>query len=439
MRSPASCTGPITSSSHTCRAARARGSVRSTNWIIGSSEAATAVMPPSQSWRRTSGSARREPATRRSAMPSGLSLPSSMITAGEPAPSSSRVLESQNSSSSFSSTGCTGLGSNRFFSSRARRSRRTPAVAGGRLDPLGGGADEVAGVAVEVGAAAGARLQLVPDHELQGVGLLRLVDLGPGIADLGGELGVGGELRLQVRLVLLARGDEGRVAQSRLAPGEDLVGVLVVEQGVLDQPAHGGALFAQLDQPSAQLGLLHRQQRQGDVAQGLHLGHGQLALGGAGAAGHEHRLARLRRGVGPGQIIRRRRRLAALVEAQEGAIEGEAREVEVVRIAAEEGRVELRREHQAHVGVLAELVNLELAALVEADHLAAVARVAAAGVLLGLGDRPFAGRRERLAGLAGAGGVDRRGDVGDPSQHLGLHARTGALLGRAAARKPSLT
>ena len=60
--------------------------------------------------------------------------------------------------------------------------------------------------------------------------------------------------------------------------------------------------------------------------------------GAAGAAGNEDGFAvRQRRGT-PLQPVRRRRRLAVLVEAEIGDIERIAREIEIVRIAAEERR-----------------------------------------------------------------------------------------------------
>ncbi|MNN92501.1 hypothetical protein D3C81_2107930 [compost metagenome] len=68
---------------------------------------------------------------------------------------------------------------------------------------------------------------------------------------------------------------------------------------------------------------------------------------------------------------RRRGGLAVFVEADEGRIDGEAREGEVVQVAAEGSGAVFRRPGQAHVGVFAELVELELAAAIEADDLTA--------------------------------------------------------------------
>ncbi len=62
-------------------------------------------------------------------------------------------------------------------------------------------------------------------------------------------------------------------------------------------------------------------------------------------------------------------RLAILIKTQETDVERIARKVEIVRVAAEEGGLELRREDQPDVGVLVALVELVLAALVEADDL----------------------------------------------------------------------
>ena len=65
------------------------------------------------------------------------------------------------------------------------------------------------------------------------------------------------------------------------------------------------------------------------------------------------------------------RRLAILVNAEKTHIEVEARKLEVVRIAAEERDLLLRREDQADVGVAFETVEMIRAALPERDHIRA--------------------------------------------------------------------
>ena len=110
-----------------------------------------------------------------------------------------------------------------------------------------------------------------------------------------------------------------------------------------------GALLAEPDQTAAQFGVLADDGRQGQGPLGVQLRDGQLTVGAARITGDEHRLAGLRRRRPPGQMVRRRCRLAVLVQPHEGAIEVVAGEVEIVGIAAEKGRREPRREHQPHV------------------------------------------------------------------------------------------
>ena len=70
------------------------------------------------------------------------------------------------------------------------------------------------------------------------------------------------------------------------------------------------------------------------------------------------------------EVVRRLCRLAAVIGAQDRHVEAPARELEVVRVAAERRDVALGREHEAHVLVAAVLVEPVLAALVERDALA---------------------------------------------------------------------
>jgi len=120
--------------------------------------------------------------------------------------------------------------------------------------------------------------------------------------------------------------------------------------------------------------------------------------------------------------------LSSSIEAQEGHIEVEAGEVEIVRIAAEEGRGDFGREDKAHIGVATVLVELVLAATIEAHHLAAIALVGGAGLLLELGHRGIPRAVESLARQAFARGANGVGDVGDFRENLSLLARALALL-----------
>ena len=160
------------------------------------------------------------------------------------------------------------------------------------------------------------------------------------------------------------------------------------------------ALLAKADQPAAQFRGDQLVQRQDHVADGEQLVLGQQALGRAGAAGDEDRLPSARRRRVPAEVGRRRRRRVVLVQADEGRIDGEAREAEIVQIAAEGRGAVLRREGEADVGVVAVGVELELAAPVQGDDLAALGRVAAAGFALDPAGLGVAGLGEGLAGQA---------------------------------------
>ena len=142
-------------------------------------------------------------------------------------------------------------------------------------------------------------------------------------------------------------------------------------------------------------------------------------------AGDEHQFAVARAGLAPLQVMRRLRGLAVLVGAEQADVEVEARVLEVVRVAAEEGDLLFGREDQPDVGVFLVAVEVILAALVEGDHVAAQA---------GLVERLlFDGGHDRAAGLEGgfvrqAGrdrGVHARGDILDAHQHVQLEAGQG--------------
>jgi hypothetical protein len=127
-------------------------------------------------------------------------------------------------------------------------------------------------------------------------------------------------------------------------------------------------------------------------------------------------------------MVRRRDRRAVLVQADEGAIEVVAREIEIVWVAAEEGGLDARREDQTHVRIFAILVQLELAAVVEIDDLAAILRIGPATLLFDI--RSGRGPRldQSLAGKALPRALHLRSDVCDGGQDLGLHPRALALF-----------
>ena len=122
-----------------------------------------------------------------------------------------------------------------------------------------------------------------------------------------------------------------------------------------------------------------RRQRVGqdEIAQRFQLVGGEQAVGAARIADDEHGLALLGRRARPGQMRGRRHGLAVLVKPHEREIEIVAREIEIVRIAAEERGLHFGREHQPHVGIFAVDVELVLAALIQADDLATVVGLAA--------------------------------------------------------------
>src|SRR5690606_13526257 len=87
----------------------------------------------------------------------------------------------------------------------------------------------------------------------------------------------------------------------------------------------------------------------------------------------EDQLAIVDRGLAPREVRRaRRRRLIAVVCAQERGIEGVAWIREVVGVATEEARLQLRRPHELHRLEAVVLIELVLAAMEERDDLAFV-------------------------------------------------------------------
>jgi hypothetical protein len=154
----------------------------------------------------------------------------------------------------------------------------------------------------------------------------------------------------------------------------------------------------------------------------------QQALGRAGAARDEHRGA-LDRTIGlPGEVGRRRRRGAVLVQADEGRIDGEAGEAEIIQVAAEGRGPVLGREGQPDVRVFLVGVELELTAPVQSHDLTALVRITGAGFLFDPARFRVTGAGEGLARQSGADGVHPRGHVGDVGQDFSAAARAFQLF-----------
>ncbi len=178
------------------------------------------------------------------------------------------------------------------------------------------------------------------------------------------------------------------------------------------------ALRRELDVAAANFRVTKQPLRQLEVALLLELRQRELAIGGAGMARHEYRLA----GGGSREVeleeVRRLRRLAVFVGAHHAHVETPARELEVVRVAAERGDAGFRREYDAHVGISLVLVEPVLPAFVKRDGLAFLR-----GLLLALA---FELRERGLAHvvgsglvLAGDGGRDLGGDFFHADEDVG--------------------
>ena len=204
---------------------------------------------------------------------------------------------------------------------------------------------------------------------------------GPGVADRLCEAGVRRHLRAQGLLLSGLHRHRLRVEERRVVAPQRLLRVLVAEDLVEGAPLlllAEARVRAQGGQPP-----LERLQaeRQGLVAQVLQAGHRLEPRGRAGVPGDEHQVAvahALRR---PAEVRRGHDRLAALVGPHQADVEVVAGKGEVVGVAAEEGHRLLGGEDEPHVRVLPVLVELVLAALVEAHHVAAQLRARGALVL----------------------------------------------------------
>ena len=130
-----------------------------------------------------------------------------------------------------------------------------------------------------------------------------------------------------------------------------------------------------------------------------------------------------------------------LVDAEERHVERVAREREVVRIAAVERGVELRREHQSDVGELLVEIQVVLRALIERHHLALQAGLLFRFVFDRGHRRPPRRQRARPRHRRLDRGVHARGDVLDAvcSTTSSRFGRLHFLRQRSRARKPFFT
>ena len=148
------------------------------------------------------------------------------------------------------------------------------------------------------------------------------------------------------------------------------------------------------------------------------MGHGVQPRGRARIAGDEHQVPFLRAAFAPLQVLRGLRRLAVLVGAEEGDVEVVARELEVIRVAAEEGDGVLGCEHEPDIRVFLVRVEMIPTPAIQGDDVAAQA---------GPVERLLLDLRPGLpSGLGGCGVVhplgDPRvhaiGDVDDADEHV---------------------
>src|SRR5262249_3581633 len=134
----------------------------------------------------------------------------------------------------------------------------------------------------------------------------------------------------------------------------------------------------------------------------------------------ESRLAVDRRARVEPQVIGRRRRLAVLIGAQEACIERVAREVEIVRIAAELRRLRFGHPDKPNVAVLAIGVELVRAARVKLDTRAAAGRFVGATRTFQTGGRRIARLDCGFAGRRADRVLYVRRHVTNSSYHFGL-------------------
>ena len=237
-------------------------------------------------------------------------------------------------------------------------------------------------------------------------------DVCPGIAEAS-EGRIGGDTGAQLRFLRALVIHHAFVEQGVELLAAHLDAVLETEQRVRRDASLGISLLCELDVASAKLVAAQQRGRQFIVAQRQQLIDRQQAVGGAGMARDEHQLAGFRAVEVDAQRPRHRHRLAVLVGAQQAHVEAPARELEVIRVAAEGRDARLGCEHQAHIGVALVAVEELLAAVVERDALA----LESGGLLAGL----FEAGDGALAGLVGGALVESACGGLDLVRHV-LHA-----------------
>ena len=159
----------------------------------------------------------------------------------------------------------------------------------------------------------------------------------PRLADRAAELRIRGHFFSQLAFLRRLAREQRVIEQRRLEAAIHLERVLHALDGVAGDAGRLVAGLAPLNQPAAQLGVANQIRGDRHIALKAQLFDGEQAAGAAGMADDERRFARLRAFDSPGQMIRRAGRLALLVHAHQAEIQAPAREVEVVRIAAERG------------------------------------------------------------------------------------------------------
>ena len=257
------------------------------------------------------------------------------------------------------------VGGDRLPQGRQPRIRVLAQALGVRFRSLVGRAHDLTRVREEIAVEPGAAFE--PDVRNIDVAPpgVRLGDVVPGAAGAARERRIVLDERAQLLLVGRLLVHQPIVEQREELLTTDLDAVFDGVEVVLGRARRFRRRLRVLDQPAAQLAEAQQPERKHEVAFGLELRDGQQPLRRAGMPGDEDGFLVAR--AGPVELEMRRRRggLAVLVGAQQRHVETPARELEVVRVAAE-GRDRLfRRKRQAHIVIALVLVEPVLAALIE--------------------------------------------------------------------------
>ena len=193
---------------------------------------------------------------------------------------------------------------------------------------------------------------------------------------------IGVDVIAQFGFLLALEVEHFRIEQRFLAALERLERILDAEQVAFGDARILRAFRAEAFDHAAHFGQTQQRVRRIQIARGFEFGDGELAIGAAGIADDDRHLAIV------GAVLREREeigdlgRLAVFVGAQHAHVEVVAREVEVVRIAAEERHREFRREDQAHILIAMVFVYIVDAAVIQVDDVAARAFGIVAGAFL---------------------------------------------------------